>query len=258
MDCTFCLDCVHACPHANIGLRAGAPGRGLGDDGFRSGVGRFGKRPDLAALVLVLVFGAFANAAGMTGPVQQWQDDLRALGGLHSPFLVVTLCYALVLLVLPLVLVGGAATLARWWGGLRATRLELATRYSYALVPLGFGMWLAHYSFHFLTSYETVVPVTQRFALDHGWTILGTPEWACACCRPVAGWLPRLEILCLDVGLLLSLYTAYRISVAETERLSRALKGLAPWAMLIVLLFAAGVWIVLQPMQMRGTMMGAA
>jgi hypothetical protein len=29
---------------------------------------------------------------------------------------------------------------------------------------------------------------------------------------------------------------------------------LTPWAVLIVLLFAAGVWIVLQPMQMRGTL----
>jgi hypothetical protein len=27
-----------------------------------------------------------------------------------------------------------------------------------------------------------------------------------------------------------------------------------PWAVLLVLLFAAGVWILLQPMQMRGTL----
>jgi cytochrome c oxidase assembly factor CtaG len=257
MDCTFCLDCVHACPHDNIGLIAGAPGRGLADDSFRSGVGRFGNRPDLAALVLVLVFGAFANAAGMTGPVQQWLDDLRSACGLLSSFLVVTLLYSLVLLVLPLVLVAAAAMLARWWGGLKATPMEVATRYSYALVPLGFGMWLAHYGFHLLTGYESVVPVTQRFAVDHGWTFLGVPEWACACCQPVAAWLPRLEILCLDLGLLLSLYTAYRISVTETGRVPTALKALAPWGLLVVALFAVGVWIVLQPMQMRGTMMGA-
>ena len=29
-------------------------------------------------------------------------------------------------------------------------------------------MWLAHYSFHFLTSYATVVPTTQRFFADLG------------------------------------------------------------------------------------------
>src|SRR5262249_40812085 len=62
MDCTFCLDCVHACPHDNIGLIGGAPGRELISDPHRSGVGRFARRPDIAALVLVLVFAAFANA----------------------------------------------------------------------------------------------------------------------------------------------------------------------------------------------------
>jgi hypothetical protein len=32
--------------------------------------------------------------------------------------------------------------------------------------------------------------------------------------------------------------------------------ALLPWALVMVLLFAAGVWIVLQPMQMRGTLGG--
>ena len=47
--------------------------------------------------------------------------------------------------------------------------LTAATRYSLALVPIGFGMWLAHYSFHFFTSYDTILPATQRFAADLGW-----------------------------------------------------------------------------------------
>src|SRR5262249_13519141 len=61
MDCTLCLDCIHACPHDNIGIMAGLPAKVLWRDPLRSGLGRFGKRPDLGALVLVLVFGAFAN-----------------------------------------------------------------------------------------------------------------------------------------------------------------------------------------------------
>ena len=76
MDCTFCLDCIHACPHDNIGMPARPPGSDLWHDAGRSGVGSLGKRPDLAALVVVLVFGAFANAAGMVGPVLAWRDRL--------------------------------------------------------------------------------------------------------------------------------------------------------------------------------------
>jgi hypothetical protein len=256
MDCTFCLDCVHACPQDNVGLLAGPPGRTLWHDPWRSGLGRFGKRPDLAALVVVLVFGAFANAAGMVGPVLEWQDRLQSFLGQPSPLLVVSLFYLVALVVLPVLLVGAAAALSRRWGRLPAGWTEVATRYSFALVPLGFGMWLSHYSFHFLTSYDTAVPTAQRFAADLGWQGLGEPEWACACCRPAAEWLPRLEILFLDLGLLLSLYTGYRLARAQAPRPAFALKALGPWALLLVLLFGAGVWIVLQPMQMRGTMMG--
>lgn len=140
---------------------------------------------------------------------------------------------------------------------MQASTLELATRFSYALVPLGFSMWLAHYSYHFLASWSTVTPALQRFAGDLGCSILGEPAWALACCRPVADWLPRLEILSLDVGLLLSLYSGYRIALTQSRQTSQALKMLAPWAALLVLLFAAGVWIVLQPMQMRGALSAA-
>jgi hypothetical protein len=257
MDCTFCLDCVHACPHDNLAMPAGAPGRDLLHDPARSGVGRFSRRPDLAALVVLLVFGAFANAAGMVGPVQEWRDDLQAHLGLPAPLLLTSAGYVLALVVLPFLLVGGAALLGRRWGDPAANWLAVATRYSFALVPLGFAMWLAHYSFHLVTAHDTAVPVTQRFAGDLGWAGLGEPHWAGACCRaPVADWLPRLEILCLGVGLLLSLYVGYRTASAQASRPSRVLGALLPWAALLVLLYLAGVWIVLQPMQMRGTLQG--
>jgi ferredoxin len=246
MDCTTCLDCVHACPHDNVGLIAGVPGAELWKDRHRSGIGRFGRRTDLAVLIIVLVFGAFANAAGMVEPVAKAQERLTLLTGHQSLLMATTLFYVLALVVVPLLTIGSAAELSRRWGGLQASNIEVATRYAYALVPLGFGMWLAHYSFHFLTSYGAIVPVTQRFAADLGFASLGGPAWSCSCCAAETPWLIRLELLFLDFGLLLSLYTGCR--------LAPNLKALAPWAMLLVLLFAAGVWIVLQPMQMRGTL----
>jgi ferredoxin len=254
MDCTFCLDCIHACPHDNISIVSGAPTAELWHDRLRSGVGRFSKRPDLAALVLFLVFGAFVNAAGMVAPVAQWQDALRKRWDLPSPLMVVTAYYLFALGIVPLLAVSCSTALSRWWGRLSATWLQVATRYIFALVPLGFAMWLSHYSFHLLTSYDAAVPAAQRFAADLGWN-LGPPDWISACCRPVMGWLPRLEILCLDVGLLLSLYTGYRLTQTDSAgKTSRALLALAPWALLTLLLFGVGVWIVLQPMQMRGTL----
>jgi hypothetical protein len=58
------------------------------------------------------------------------------------------------------------------------------------------------------------------------------------------------------VGLLLSLYTVYRISARQDRELWRILKTAIPWGVLLVLLFVVGGWICLQPMQMRGTFEG--
>jgi hypothetical protein len=200
--------------------------------------------------VLVLVFGAFANAAGMTGPVLDWYERAARDTGL-SPRTVVILVGVISLTVVPFVAVGAAAALGRWWGRLSVSRVELAGRFAATLVPLGFAMWLAHYGYHLLTSYESAWPVTQRFAADHGLD-LGTPEWARACCRPVGAWLPKLEILLLDVGLLATLHAMVR--TARDVNPGRVVAVMLPWAALAVALFAAGVWVVLQPMDMRGTL----
>jgi cytochrome c oxidase assembly factor CtaG len=253
LDCTFCLDCVHACPHDNVGMLATAPAGQLWHDKQRSGLGRLSRRPDLAALVIVLVFAAFANAAGMVAPVVAWQDSLATALGLSSSLWVVTAFLLVATIALPLVLVGLATALGRWGSGDRSRWLETACRFSYTLVPLGFGMWLAHYSFHLFTSYDAVLPAVQRWAADLGLSLLGTPEASCCCCLAVAAWIPRLEIVFLDLGLLLSLYTAYRLALAQSPRLPQALRAFAPWGALLLLLFAVGIWIVFQPMQMRGT-----
>jgi hypothetical protein len=256
LDCTFCLSCVHACPHQNVGIVGAVPGRSLWSDPLRSGIGRFSRRPDLAALALVLVFGAFANAAGMVGPVVQWQDRLsRQLGG-PPRVILTTALYVLAIIVLPLLAVRIAAALSSTWGSLNVHWLTVATRYSLALIPLGFAMWLAHYSFHLFTSAETIVPVSQRFAADIGWSGWGEPLWHCACCRPAADWIMNLEILVLDCGLLLSLYAGLRIGESYSVDTACALKVFTPWAMIMVTLFACGIWIVYQPMEMRGTLPG--
>jgi cytochrome c oxidase assembly factor CtaG len=251
LDCTFCLDCVHACPHDNVGILIAPPGRDLWNEARHSGIGRLKDRPDLAALILVLVFAAFANAGGMVAPVRDWQEGLTARLGLDGPLAITTAYYFLALVAAPMMTFGLATAVDRRWGERGANRWESATRFSYSLVPLGFAMWLSHYSFHLLTGGRAVIPAARRFVEGLGWRFLGTPEWADACCRPVAEWLPRLEIVWLDLGLLLSLYAGCRITRGRTPAAWRAF---LPWAFLIVLLFATGVWIVLQPMQMRGTL----
>ena len=65
-----------------------------------------------------------------------------------------------------------------------------------------------------------------------------------------------IQVLLLDAGVLLSLYVGWRIARCYTKRAGDGLLLLAPWAVAAALLYAAGVWIFLQPMQMRGMVHG--
>lgn len=254
LDCTFCLDCVRACPHDNVGVLAVAPMSQSLADPPRSGVGRLSERADLAALVLVLVFGAFANAGGMVAPVLEARDRFQAALGLESPLLLASAYYLLALVAAPGLAVAGATAASRIAGRMETPPAAVARRFAYSLVPIGFAMWLAHYSFHFFTSWRTALPALQRFAGDLGWTALGPPAWSSACCRPAGDGLLLFEILALDFGLLASLYSAWRIAASLVPQGRSPLAAAAPWGAVVLALFAAGLWIVFQPMEMRGTL----
>jgi cytochrome c oxidase assembly factor CtaG/polyferredoxin len=207
LDCTFCLDCVKACPHDNVGLMAVTPAKTLLSDVYRSSIGRLSKRGDLAALVLLLVFGAFVNAAGMVTPVMMWEHGWHARLGVHSMPVIVGAFVLAGAVLLPAAIFWSCAAIGR---GVGRTR-----RLAFSLVPLGVGMWSAHLLFHTASV----------------WAV-GSVVW--------------LQIILLDAGLLLTLYTAWRLSQGELSRV------FVPWASVAFSLFATGVWILFQPMQMRG------
>lgn len=252
MDCTFCLDCVHACPHDNVGIITRLPGSELWNDERRSGVGRLSKRSDLSALAVVFTFGALLNAFGMVSPVYAVQSWLAGVMGTTSELPVLGTLFVAALVVEPVVLLGLAALSTRAATGGRDGVVTLAARYAYALIPLGVGVWVAHYSFHLLTGLWTFVPVLQQLFADAGMPILGTPYWA-------ASGFPQelvfpLQIGFLGLGMLGSLIAAYRIS--ERDFPERMYAAFAPWAVLCVLLAAAALWLLAQPMEMRGTFLG--
>jgi hypothetical protein len=64
-----------------------------------------------------------------------------------------------------------------------------------------------------------------------------------------------VQLLLLDAGLLLTLYLGWRLVQQWSARTSRAVLLLLPWATTVAVVYAAGVWILLQPMQMRGVIM---
>ena len=127
--------------------------------------------------------------------------------------------------------------------------MQIAANYAYALVPFGFGMWLAHYGFHFLTGAFAIVPVTQRAAIDLlGWSALGDPLWRLTGMRP--GSVFPIQVGFILLGTLGSLAAAFQIS--DRDYPERPFAALLPWAAVIVALAAVALWILSQPMDMRG------
>jgi ferredoxin len=261
MDCTFCLDCIHACPSDNIGIMGRVPAAELWRDPFRSGIGRLSQRLDLAALVALLVFGSFINAFAMIPSVYALRSQIgRWLGG-PAPTVELAIIFAIGLVVLPVLILTAAGwatqrVLSPTAGSLRV----VVGRFIYALVPLGFGMWLAHYSFHFLTGGLTIVPAAQSFGAAVG-LFRGAVQWGLGPLVP-GDWLFPIEGLFLYAGAFGSIITAIQIArqrlgdAAAADR-SVIVRVAAPWIVLILLLLAAGLAILIQPMEMRGTFQAA-
>ena len=251
MDCTFCLDCVHACPHDNVGITSRLPAAELMIDPIRSGIGYFSRRKDIAVLAIVFSFGALLNAFGMVSPIYAVEAWLGKLLSVDHEAPVLGVIFVAFLVLEPALLLGAAAWLTRALGGSKRALVPLAIRYSYALVPLGFGMWLAHYGFHFFTGILTIVPVTQAALGGVGVHLLGAPHWA---------WtgLPTHVVLPLELGFLVfgfagSLFVVRHL--AEQDCASHPMRAFVPWAAVCLVIVLASVWLMFQPMEMRATLM---
>jgi ferredoxin len=241
LDCTFCLDCVRACPHDNIGLMARAPGHEL------SQPDAWPKRWDVSLLVIILAFMGMSNAFGMVPPVYELERWLAETFHIGSEFVLLLIIFAVANLLLPL----GFALLAAWLARMltrsqrKYSMRDVVAAFAPAFVPLGLGIWIAHYSFHFLTGALTIIPVFQEF--------LGLPgEW-----QQFGGMIldvsaiGLLQAAALLGGLLWSVTIAQRTALRLFRR--EGLFGLIPWALVLIALALAAIWIFGLPMEMRGS-----
>jgi hypothetical protein len=194
------------------------PGHEIAADRRGASIGRWSRRPDVAALALVVALSAFAAAAAMVIPTERGR--LLLLG----------LVAAVALLAAVAIRRGGA----------------LACRLSLALVPLGAALWGAHLLFHLVTGGRALWPVLQR-ALA-----VGAPAWVLGCACGAPSWLKTAELLLFDAGLLLTLYLGWRIAGRRAR--DPSFPAFAAFAGSATALWLTGVWILLQPMAMRGTL----
>ncbi|MCY3782079.1 MAG: FesM [Chloroflexi bacterium] len=241
LDCTFCLDCVRACPHDNVSLFTRAPGAEL------SRADSWSRRWDVSLLAIALGFMGISNAFGMVPPYYALQEWLALNLGISSEFIVLLLIFGAVNLLLPAAASIAAAWLARGLTGLRKrdSLRETAAAFAPAFVPLGFGIWFAHYSFHLLVGPVLIVPVIQEF-------MGGSGDWERFSVSLDSNVIGLIQLVLLLAGFLWSLRLAQKAALRLYRR--KALLGLLPWALLFLLMMLAAWQIFTLPMEMRGAL----
>ncbi|MCG8353238.1 MAG: hypothetical protein MI924_36185 [Chloroflexales bacterium] len=248
LDCVFCLDCARACPHDNIGLFLRMPGRELANPHA------WRKRWDVALLVIALAFMGITNAFGMVPPVYRLIDALAeglrpllALG--FAPQAIEGVVLLLIFGVGNLLLPAGVALGAGWLtqrvtsSAGRLSLREIVAAFAPAFVPVGLGIWTAHYLFHFLTGIGAIVPALQEFfGFVPSYAFMGAPL--------DSPWLGLIELVALLGGFIASAVLAQRTALRLFRR--QGTQAFAVWLMVFVALLAAALWLMDQPMEMRG------
>jgi polyferredoxin len=249
MDCTFCLDCARACPHDNVILGVRSPLREL--ETPRS----LPRRWDVNFLLVALAFMGMVNAFGMVPPVYALLRQMALALGTEAEWLLLLIIFFIGSVALPALLSIGAAWLANALTGRKRRPFLLRDTFAAfapAFVPIGAGIWAAHYGFHFAIGALAIVPVFHNFLLDHGVTIFGTQvNWRLGAIAD-AEQFAIVQVMLLIGGYLLSLILARRIAVREYGA-ARAQLAFLPYALLFLALLLAAFFIFSQPMEMRGT-----
>ena len=95
--------------------------------------------------------------------------------------------------------------------------------------------------------------MTQAALAELGWAILGQPHWGTPGLAPNVVQLFEFGFIIL--GLFGSLLVSY--TVAATEEVVHPTRVFIPWALVSLLVAGAAFWLMLQPMEMRGVVLGS-
>jgi polyferredoxin len=237
MDCTLCFNCVRACPYDNVALTVRVPG----EEWWRSR-----PRLDWALLGVLLFYSGLLNAAAMTPPYYALAEQVGSALRTRSDATVLAILFA-AWGVLGYGLTALAATASSHLLGVRERALAAVRRWGRAFLPLAFATWAGHYAFHILTGWASIVPVAHQ-ALGNLGLAGGEPDWSLAALVP-ENLLYPLQVGILYLGIMGAAYVIFRTAGRE------GLRAGVPVLVLTLALVAFALWVLAQPMEMRGTLL---
>lgn len=231
-NCSLCSNCVKSCPNDAITLTVRPPTSELW----------FINKPRVAEAFLAAAIMGIVLIQNIT-MLNVWDDVLSWIEqttGITSYTVIFTIAFAVAVAV-PVTLLYASARVAGRAN--RETTLMNFARFGYALIALDLAGHLAHNLFHLLAEGKSVAYTTMAlFGMDHG------GESAALVSNST---IQILQFLLIGLGVVGSLYAAYRIARRTYGEGRPLLATLVPYATLIVAFGILNIALFMQPMAMR-------
>jgi ferredoxin len=227
-DCNLCGNCVKSCPNNSIRISPRVPTAELW--GIRN------PKMEHAFLAAVIMGIVFVQNITM---VSVWQDILKTIGavtGTDNYNINFTVAYV-ISMIIPIALLLGTAKLATLTGGSTEKVKKNFVRFGYAIIPLDLAGHLAHNLFHIITEGKAIwYNTASLFGMN---VTRGDLAFASA---PTV---QMLQYIIIAIGMLGSIYTAYRIGNKGS------LKALMPYYSLMIVLAVINIYLFSLPMMHR-------
>ncbi|MEE8401886.1 MAG: 4Fe-4S binding protein [Candidatus Hydrothermarchaeaceae archaeon] len=241
--CILCTECVKSCKYDNISLNI----RPFATDLIKS------KSPkkDEAYLALIMLSMTFFHGVTM---LEGWSGLTTqigistGLGNLGSFSLAMVAIITLPILVYYIFAVISKATS----GDTRVPLKTVFISYAYPFLPIALLFHLAHNSMHLFSEGQGLIPILSD-PMGRGWNLFGTATWTL---KPILsmGTIMNMQMLLMAVGFIYAVYIGHSISLRTFSDRRHSLKSLFPMLILMILASIAGIWLLMQPMEMRTLM----
>jgi hypothetical protein len=230
-NCNLCASCIKTCPNGSITLTVRPPTKELW----------FIRKPRLEEAFLAVVIMGIVFVQNIT-MLEVWKGILTWLeqaAGTTNYAVTFTITF-LIAIAIPVALLAGAALVA---GKLNGDSLAASiTKFGYAIIPLDVAGHVAHNLFHLFAEGKavlfTALPLFGQVSPGGSPALLSL------------GTIQALQYLLIGLGLLGSLYAAYRIAKSHYGA-STTWPTFLPYAALVLVLGVINVGLFMLPMAMR-------
>jgi hypothetical protein len=231
-NCNLCANCIKSCPNGSLTLTLRKPTAELW----------FVRKPKLEEAFLAVVIMGIVFVQNVT-MLEVWQGMLAWLEGVVGTdnYAVTFSITFLLAMAIPVALMALTALAAGRLNG--ATLARNFALFGYAIIPLDVAGHVAHNLFHLLAEGKAV-----WFTLL---VLLGQEAPSASPALLSVGTIQLLQYALVALGVLGSLYAAYRIARANFGAAQRTWASFAPYAALVAVLGVINVVLFVLPMAMR-------